>query len=391
MHSLPPPARLPPTDPRYAPFGLPWLRGLNGPRVAFVTLMLLFLSTRRVAFFGIALGQSSVLDALAASLLTAPYELIRMMPLLILVTLADNLTVNSRLSARAAAMIGTTLAGVVIAVVLAGTCLLGPVHLLFGEECQSFPQLSEQRLVLLRSFAYDLFFAAPFVFLLHFLSRTRSAAAALRTEQAQRRDLERQMTEARLRTLRAQIEPHFLFNTLAHIQRLYQVRPADGRRMLRNLADYLRSALPQMRQGASTLGGEIALTRAYLDVQQIRMGRQLDYSIQVPTELQDAELPPMMLVTLVENAIKHGLGPKREGGHVQIDARRTDNGLEVAVDDDGVGLPVSSGTGVGLANTRARLATLFGAEGRLKITNRDAGGVSATLLLPYRRAGAVAE
>jgi hypothetical protein len=169
------------------------------------------------------------------------------------------------------------------------------------------------------------------------------------------------------------------------------VQPQQGRAMLRNLIDYLRSALPQMREPESTLGRELALARAYLNVQQIRMGDRLRVEIGVPHDLLDASLPPMMLLTLAENAIKHGLGPKREGGTLSISARRVNDRLEVEVSDDGVGLTIGAGTGRGLSNTRARLATMFGANGALNVDNNDAGGVRAVLVLPFARTHAQAD
>jgi len=305
--------------------------------------------------------------------------LLAVMPMVVLVTVADNLTQDGRTAVRVGALIVATLAGV-----CASALLMGPVGCLvdFDLLCSEF-ELDN----FVAALGFGLFYAVPLVLLLFFLTRTRRFAARLHAEQMHRADLDRQVTEARLKTLRAQIEPHFLFNTLAHIQRLYQVQPAQGRSMLRNLSDYLQSALPQMRSGSSTLGREVSLVRAYLNVQQIRMGRRLGYAIEVPAELDDAALPSMMLVTLVENAIKHGIGPKREGGQVRIEARLSASGLDVEVRDDGVGLPLSCGTGVGLANTRARLTTLFGDLGRLEIMNRTQGGVSASLHLPYHPTG----
>ena len=221
-----------------------------------------------------------------------------------------------------------------------------------------------------------------FTTLLYFYKRGGEAERALHAEHLRRLNAERQETEARLRSLQAQIEPHFLFNTLAHIQRLAEVQPARGRAMLRDLIDYLRTALPQMREADSTLGRELALARAYLNVQRIRMGERLRVDIDVPERLADARLPPMMLVTLVENAIKHGVGPKREGGTVRIAAQERDGHLEVAVSDDGVGLRIGAGAGLGLANTRARLGTQFGAAASLEIAD------TAALQLPHVPAGA---
>jgi hypothetical protein len=217
----------------------------------------------------------------------------------------------------------------------------------------------------------------------YFLVRQRVANAALHGARISRQSLHRQMTEARLQMLQAQIEPHFLFNTLATIKRLYLVDPAQGKATLRDLADYLRAALPQMRETGSTLGRELALTRAYLNVQQVRMGKRLKVEIAAPEELLVASLPPMMLPTLVENAIRHGLNPLPEGGTIRIRAERDGDRLRVAVADNGAGFHQAAGPGVGLANTRDRLTTLYGAEGRLHFDGNSEGGITAAIELPY--------
>jgi hypothetical protein len=194
--------------------------------------------------------------------------------------------------------------------------------------------------------------------------------------------MDRQVAEARLQVLEAQIEPHFLFNTLAHVKRLYETDPAAGARMLRNLADYLAGSLPQMR-AASTLGREIDHVVAYLDIPQIRMGRRLAYDIDVPAALRDAELPPLMVLTLVENAIKHGLSPLREGGRIDVRASVAHGHLTVRVADTGQGFARSAGGGTGLANTRARLASRYGAHASLSLALNPPRGVVATVELPY--------
>ena len=196
--------------------------------------------------------------------------------------------------------------------------------------------------------------------------------------------MDRQTAEARLRVLEAQIEPHFLFNTLAHVRRLYETDPAAGAQMLRNLKDYLAVALPQMRTAESTLGREVDHVVAYLNIQQIRMGRRLAFDIDVPGALRDARMPPLMLLTLVENAIKHGLGPLPEGGRVNVGAVIVAGRLRVQVADTGQGFANSRGAGTGLANTRARLASQFGAAASLELALNQPHGVVATLLLPYQ-------
>src|SRR5262249_29175260 len=146
-----------------------------------------------------------------------------------------------------------------------------------------------------------------------------------------------QLDEARLQVLQAQIEPHFLFNTLANVRRLYQTEPVAAESMLQNLMRYLAVALPQMRAVASTLGREAALTEAYLNIHRTRMGRRLTFEIEIPESLLHAPVPPMMLLTLAENAIKHGLNPLPEGGFVRISANADDGRLRLQVADSGQG------------------------------------------------------
>jgi len=195
--------------------------------------------------------------------------------------------------------------------------------------------------------------------------------------------LDQQTAEARLSMLEAQIEPHFLFNTLAHVKRLYETDPAAGARMLRNLKAYLAVALPQMRATDSTLGRELDHTKAYLDIQQIRMGRRLAYAIDVDDVLCGAQLPPLMLLTLVENAIKHGLTPLPAGGRIDVRARVESGRLSVEVADTGAGFTRSGGAGAGLANIRARLAARFSQDASLALRMNTPSGVVATIVVPY--------
>ena len=200
----------------------------------------------------------------------------------------------------------------------------------------------------------------------------------------------RQLAEARLMVMRAQVEPHFLFNTLAHVQALQEIDPPQAGVMLERLISYLRAAMPTMRETTSTLGREIEVVRAYLDLLKIRMGDRLRSVINVPAELHNIALPPTMIATLVENAIKHGLEPKKEGGTIAINVRvlpgingATDT-LEVLVADDGLGLggAETGGTGIGLANTRERLKMLYGTAGELLVEPNAPSGVRAILRVP---------
>jgi LytS/YehU family sensor histidine kinase len=204
------------------------------------------------------------------------------------------------------------------------------------------------------------------------------AACAVDTER-----LDRQTAEARLQVLEAQIEPHFLFNSLANVKRLYETDHAAAATMMRNLKEYLAIALPEMRVIASTLGRESDHAIAYLGIQQIRMGRRLAFAFDVPPELRNARLPSLMLLTLVENSVKHGLTPRPEGGRIDVHARIVDGQLRIEVTDTGQGFTKSGGGGTGLANTRARLESYFGGRASLSLGINQPRGVVATLVVPY--------
>jgi sensor histidine kinase YesM len=217
--------------------------------------------------------------------------------------------------------------------------------------------------------------------------QTDSAAHAAEVARAQSQQGE---SEQQLALLQAQIEPHFLFNMLGNVRRLYRTQPQAGAEAIGSLMRYLHTALPQMRSRRASLGEEIALVRAYLDLFQLRMGAQLSVSIDVDAALNDADFPPMLLITLVENAIKHGLEPAG-GGHIEVRAQRRDNLLEVTVLDDGVGFgaTASSGTGVGLVNVRRQLAARYQRRARLTLEAGEPRGARATIVIPLASAQAV--
>ena len=215
-----------------------------------------------------------------------------------------------------------------------------------------------------------------------FYRREVASVEAARQAEIDRVGFEGEMAEARLQVLQAQVEPHFLFNTLANVRRLYDVDRAGGRTMLESLIRYLETALPRMRDQDSTLGRDAELVEAFLRVHQVRMGRRLSYAIDIPASLRAHSVPPMMLLTLVENAIKHGLNPSEQGGAVRVAARCDDGRLVLSVADTGTGFAPGSGGGTGLANIRARLAAQFGASAALFLENNDLGGATASIVLP---------
>jgi sensor histidine kinase YesM len=219
--------------------------------------------------------------------------------------------------------------------------------------------------------------------LLTTLRQDQRAREELADSECRREKLEAQMVEARLSALQAQIEPHFLFNTLANVKRLYETAPHQGREMLSSLIRYLRAALPSMRQSGSTLERELELARSFLTILKMRMGDRLDFAIRADAGLGSAQVPPMVLPTLVENAIKHGLSPLPEGGRIDIVARRDGDDLLIDVRDTGAGFASSGGSGVGLANTRSRLAALFGSRADLSLSAVNPRGVQASLRMPF--------
>jgi len=213
--------------------------------------------------------------------------------------------------------------------------------------------------------------------------RAQVAQEESRAADLRRGALETQQLATRLRLLQAQVEPHFLFNTLSNVRRLCQNDAGAGRAMLAQLNRYLRAALPRMREHETTLADEIDLVSAYLGLQKVRMGARLETSIEAPQALLKARVPPMMLATLVENAIKHGIAPLAEGGSIRITAERLANALKLTVADTGRGLGgAASGTGVGLANIRARLSALYGERAGLHLEANAPRGVAAVITLP---------
>lgn len=214
--------------------------------------------------------------------------------------------------------------------------------------------------------------------------RVASEVEAAR-QQEQIAEAARLLAEAKLRTLQAQIEPHFLYNTLANVVSLIGPDPARARDMLERLIDFLRASLSASRAEHATLGAEIDLARAYLDLLTVRMGARLRFRIDVDTACLDAVIPPMLIQPLVENAVMHGIEPKVIGGTVTVRARRTDVGLCVEILDDGVGLvpaPPRPGGGVGLSNLRERLRSLHGNSAQVQLLENQDGGVTSRLILP---------
>jgi signal transduction histidine kinase len=234
---------------------------------------------------------------------------------------------------------------------------------------------------LLSGFGNGLF--VSLFFLLKF--RETRAEAELHRAEAERQRLSRVAVETELKLMQAQVEPHFLFNTLASVQYLTETDPPGASALLGHLLAYLRAALPQLRSASATLGQELALAEAYLKILKMRMGARLDFAIDVEDALRAHAFPPGLLISVVENAITHGLEPAAAGGTVRIEARQRGDRLVVAVADTGVGLAAANGRpgqGIGLANVRERIAALFGPQGRFTLADVAPRGARAEIEIP---------
>jgi sensor histidine kinase YesM len=213
--------------------------------------------------------------------------------------------------------------------------------------------------------------------------------AAVATETADSEQLKRQVVEARMAAMQAQVEPHFLFNTLASIDHLIETDPPRASTMQKNLIALLRASMPSMRESNPSqhnLGREMAVIRPYLEILKVRMEDRLQATINVPDGLLSAEFPPMMIQSLVENAIKHGLEPKAEGGTLTVSAEIVHGRLAVTVADTGLGFgrADTAGTGIGLANIRERLKLLYGDKASMVVADNLPSGTVVTLTVPYQ-------
>ncbi len=216
-------------------------------------------------------------------------------------------------------------------------------------------------------------------------ARHELAAARQREDMAAAAQL---LAEARLKALQAQIEPHFLYNTLAGVLSLIDSQPARARHMLERFIDFLRASLAASRAETATVDSELALARAYLDVLAVRMGERLRFTVRADPAVSAAKISPMLIQPLVENAVMHGLEPKVDGGSLRLSARIDASLLCIEVSDDGVGIgnaPTRSGGGLGLSNLKARIRSQYGPAAQLQLLDQPGGGACVRLLLPIHQ------
>jgi len=233
-------------------------------------------------------------------------------------------------------------------------------------------------------FAYSYHFALLIYWVILVVLRGLDSQRRLRDEQLRNAQLASQLAQSQLRTLRVQLQPHFLFNTLNAISALALADPMQARLMIARLGDLLRLTLEERHALEVPLSREMELLSCYLDIQQVRFQDRLSTHIDVATDTVHAAVPSMILQPLVENALRHGLLDKPEPGQLQIVSRREGGELYLRVDDDGLGLPDGVSEGLGLGNTRARLQVLFGEAASVALARKKEGGTRVELRFPFR-------
>jgi Histidine kinase/Histidine kinase-, DNA gyrase B-, and HSP90-like ATPase len=358
-------------DPESVPAGASWMQGITPARLGILAALCFTNAAAVHAWNFVYLG---FFVAFERFLNTSGAHFIAALPMFVLVVKTEIWTARSSPRFRVGALILAVVVGTASYVALRHGVRFGaPV---FGIPWHYSISLIFRGLIL----------GGLLTAILFFMSRERDAQRRYHRERLARVAIEKQIVESRLQLLQAQIEPHFLFNSLASVKRLYEREPDKGRALLRGLTDYLRAATNQAKERENRLDREVALAQSFLGIFQVRMGARLRVAVDVPAELDAAMVPSLMLGTLVENAIKHGIGPRASGGTLSVTARRHGGDLEFSVADDGVGFHGRCGYGIGLDNIQARLETLHGGDARLDLVNNSQGGVTASIRLPYRLA-----
>lgn len=260
--------------------------------------------------------------------------------------------------------------GLAVGLIFAGTIVYSRPFMFFTEDWGKL--------------AGGLFFGVVGMLIFSTRGRLQSMRAELAESQVQQQRYERQLAESELRLVQAQIEPHFLFNTLSNITSMITTHPKDAEKTLVNLTTLLRSSLTNTRARHTTLGEEVDMLKAYLEIGKIRMQERLSYEIAVPEGLRTRHLPPLLLQPLVENALIHGIEPLERGGHVQITARAIDNDrLQLQVSDNGKGISLSdSAEGTGLRSVRERLEALYDTASSFSLSENRPHGVTVCIEFP---------
>jgi sensor histidine kinase YesM len=242
--------------------------------------------------------------------------------------------------------------------------------------------LTQSKSTPLQAIVFALAFGGTVTYFFYSRARLKVSKEIIQQERIKRLSSEKEALEANLRLLQAQIEPHFLFNTLSNVLSLIDTDPANGKSMLVDLIHYLRTSLSRTFPEPITLDQEIDMIKAYLNIQKIRMGERLYFKIELSEATRQHPFPPMLLQPLVENAVKHGLEPKMEGGEIMIKAMQENNLLRIEVIDTGFGFSSSHEAGVGIGNVRERIKLLYGEKGRFILEENKPNGVRAIIEVP---------
>ena len=234
----------------------------------------------------------------------------------------------------------------------------------------------------LQAIIYAITFGSAISYFFYSKKRIRISDEEIQEERIKRLSSEKEALEANLRLLQAQIEPHFLFNTLSNVLSLIDTNPTNGKSMLVDLIHYLRTSLSRTFPDPITLDQEMDMIKAYLNIQKIRMGERLHFKIELPDAVRKHPFPPMLLQPLVENAVKHGLEPKMEGGEIMIKVAEKDDFIRIEVTDTGSGFSSFHNTGVGIGNVRERIKLLYGEKGRFILEENSPNGARAIIEVP---------
>lgn len=231
-------------------------------------------------------------------------------------------------------------------------------------------------------YIFSLGIGGAITYIFYSWDRFKSVREAAKKERVSRLASEKAVIESNLRLLQAQIEPHFLFNTLSNILSLIDTDPAKGKSMLLDLNNYLRTSLSRTLPETTTLGQEIEAVRTYLNIQKIRLGDRMNFTIDVPGTLTKHPFPPMLLQPLVENSVKHGLEPDEKGGEISINIHEEGESIRIEVVDTGLGFTSFNTPGVGIANVRERIKLIYGERGRLIMEANKPDGLRTVIEVP---------
>lgn len=236
--------------------------------------------------------------------------------------------------------------------------------------------------LIISSFIYSIIIGCIVSYYFYLIARQREISNQLTLEKLKQAEYERALTENNLKILQAQIEPHFLFNTLSNVIGLIDQRPDDARKMLEHFTHYLRASLSRTREPNTTLEDEMTIVNAYLSIQKIRMGERLNYKIVMDETLNATPFPPLLIQPLVENSVRHGLEPEIAGGEIDVEIHKKNNRLTIIVSDTGKGADNLQSDGIGLNNIRERLSSLFQGRADIEIQANHPQGLKITLHIP---------